>query len=80
MSDGMSGGDTKKVADEIKDEFSDSVVLCSTLFASKGKSHPQAIDILKSIATDPVSNYITVYDAEALRKFFIASISSEVNV
>ena len=80
MSDGMSAGNPKSVADEIRNEFEDNVVLCSTLFASKGKSHPQAIDILKSIATNPIANYITVYDAEALRKFFIASISSEVNI
>lgn len=79
MSDGMSSGNPEMTAEEMKKEFGDDVLLCSTLFATKRASDPRAIEILKSIATDPAKNYITVYDAESLRKFFIASISSEVN-
>ena len=77
LSDGMSSGEPKVVAQEIKDIGSD-VVIASTLFASKGESYPQAIEILKDIASDPIANYTTVYDAEALRNFFVASLSLKV--
>ena len=52
------------------------VTVCSTLFATVGAPNGQAEALLKEIASDPVQNYKTVYDANTLRGFFIASMSS----
>jgi uncharacterized protein YegL len=80
MSDGMTSGNPIFIADEIKKEFEEQVTICSTMFATKGKSHPDAVNALRSISTTPDQHYITVYDGEALRDFFLASVSSGANV
>lgn len=80
MSDGMSGGDPISIANAIKQN--PKVTICTTLFARKGDSDTEsqrAQQLLKEIASSPV-HYKTVYDAETLRKFFIASVSSGKNV
>jgi hypothetical protein len=79
MSDGMTSGDPISIANDIKNTFKEDITICSTMFATKRRSIPEAIELLKGIATMPDKNYITVYDAEALRKFFISSVSSGVN-
>jgi len=56
------------------------VTLCATHFASIGQSDPAAQATLKQIASDPVRGYKTVYDAESLRAFFLASMSAGRNV
>jgi len=77
MSDGMSGGNPTAVADVIKQNSN--ITICTTLFAQKGNADSQAQQLLKEIASTPMQ-YKTVYDAETLRKFFIASVASGKNV
>ena len=77
MSDGMSHTDPVPIAENIKQE--QNITICSTLFAQKGNVDQRAQKILQDIASSP-SNYKTVYDAETLRKFFVASVSSGKNV
>jgi Mg-chelatase subunit ChlD len=76
MSDGMSQTDPIPVADYIKQN--PNITICSTLFALKNDTNPEAEraqQLLAQIATSP-KHYIKVYDAETLRNFFIASVSS----
>lgn len=77
MSDGMSGGDPLTIANSIKQNSK--ITICTTLFATVGKSEPQAEQLLKEIASSPI-NYRTIYAGDDLRKFFIASVSSGKNV
>ena len=77
MSDGMSSGDPLTIANSIK--RNPKITICTTLFATVGKSEPQAEQLLKEIASSPL-NYRTTYAADDLRKFFIASVSSGKNV
>ena len=80
MSDGMSNGDPVAIANRMK--HNPKITICSTLFARKGENDQesqQAQALLKEIASSPV-HYKTVYDAETLRKFFVASVSSGKNV
>lgn len=76
MSDGQCGNPqaTVGVAQSLKGI--DRVTLCATHFAQVGQSDPAAQLTLKQIATDPVRGYKTVYDAESLRAFFLASVSA----
>lgn len=76
LSDGESQTDPVPVADKIKQN--PNITVCSTLFAQKGNSDTQAKQVLMDIATT-TEHYKTVYDAETLRKFFIASMSSGRN-
>lgn len=80
MSDGMSGTDPIPVANKIKQN--PNITICSTLFAQKGTADSEtqeAKQLLMDIASTP-EQYKTVYEAETLRKFFIASVSSGKNV
>jgi Mg-chelatase subunit ChlD len=85
MSDGRDGdggvGDpeeTRRIAEEIK--RNQAITICSTYFAGADRQDQQEQDQLKSLASNPVNNYKTVYDAESLRRFFYASLSSNTNI
>ena len=76
MSDGghNSGPDVKAIADRIKATHRGRITICAALFASVGSADPIGEAVLKSIVTDPVRGYSTVYTPEALRDFFTASL------
>lgn len=81
MSDGRDGEggladprDTLRLAEEIK--RTPHVTICTTYFARVGSVDPPSQEHLRSIATNPETGYKTVYDAETLRRFFIASLSA----
>jgi curved DNA-binding protein CbpA len=80
MSDGLDfePADTLRVAEEIKGN--PRVTLCSTYFGQVGTVEPEAQEHLRALATDPVNGFKTVYDAESLRKFFEASVSTGTNL
>lgn len=80
MSDGMCGDPAGTLAAAGKVKQRERVRLCATYFARVGQSDPAAQETLKKIATDPVGGYKTVYDAESLRAFFIASMSAGQNL
>jgi hypothetical protein len=76
MSDGECGNPTRtqQVADAIRSDGDISVA--AAYLASKGGGTGQGPALLRSIASDPVSLYKTVYDAETLRSFFTASLTA----
>jgi Mg-chelatase subunit ChlD len=79
MSDGCCSdpAQTKAVAARIKSGPNAArVKICSTLFATIGRSDAAGEALLKEIASDPVMGYKTVYDGETLRGFFERSISA----
>ena len=85
MSDGRDGeggvtdpAETRRIAEEIK--RNPAITICSTYFAEMGSQDPQAQDHLRALASDSGNNYKTVYDAESLRAFFLASLSVNTNV
>jgi Mg-chelatase subunit ChlD len=85
MSDGRDGeggvGDpeeTRRIAEEIK--RNPAITICSTYFAGAGRQDQQEEDNLKALASNPMTNYKTVHDAETLRNFFYTSLSVNPNV
>jgi len=79
MTDGMDGNSssTLQKAEEIKNgSFGGQITICTTYFGDIGSSDVGAKNHLKSLSTDKVMGFKEVYDAEALRSFFIKSISS----
>jgi len=83
MSDGLCSDParTKQVAERIKQSScGSSVVLACAFFGTVGKPDPSGERLLQDIATDPVKYYKTVYDAETLRGFFVASMESASGV
>jgi Mg-chelatase subunit ChlD len=76
MSDGECGSPDATIAVAEGVKRVERVTVCATHFARVGHSDPAAQATLKKIATDPVRGYKTVYDAESLRVFFIASVSA----
>lgn len=83
MSDGLchQPDRTRQIANRIKTgPFSNKITICSTLFATIGNPDPAGEQLLRDIATDPSRHYKTVYDAETLRGFFIASLSTASGV
>ena len=52
------------------------VTIACTLFATVGNTDVAGEALLKEIASDPVKYYKTVYDAETLRAFMLASASA----
>jgi uncharacterized protein YegL len=76
MSDGACGSPdrTKAVAARIKKN--ERIKICAAYFAVKGQSGSGVLETLEEIASDPVNGCKTVYDAETLRAFFIASVSA----
>lgn len=76
MSDGghNTGPAVKAIADRIKATYGGRITICAALFATVCSPDPAGETILKSIVTDPVRGYSTVYTPEALRDFFTASL------
>jgi Mg-chelatase subunit ChlD len=75
MSDGMSGGNPIPIANRLKDNRR--ITICTALLAKKGENSQddkKARELLQEIASSPIA-YTTVYDAESLRRFFVASVS-----
>lgn len=83
MSDGLcfQPETTIAVAENIKQNKQ--IVIASAYFAEIGNSNSEVNDtknLLQTVATNPVSYYATVYDGEALRKFFESSISQSSGI
>ncbi|HYR10419.1 MAG TPA: vWA domain-containing protein [Longimicrobium sp.] len=80
MSDGLDGdpAGTLRMAEEIKGN--PSITLCTTYFSEVGAAEPAAQEHLRALASYPANGFKTVYDAETLRKFFIASVSTGTNL
>ena len=76
LTDGMDGNAerTLQIASQLK--TSSKITLCACYLAERGGSNPQAEAHLRSIASDPVKHYRTVYDAETIRGFFYNSLSA----
>jgi Mg-chelatase subunit ChlD len=77
MSDGMCSDParTQAVADRIKNTANGSIKVATAFFATLGQNDPAGEQLLHSLASDPMLAK-TVYDAETLRGFFTASIST----
>lgn len=75
LTDGGFSEDPNEVVAYIKQNNSITINAC---FFGK-EANDNAINALKSICTDPVNGYLTVYNTEQIRKFFIASISKIKN-
>lgn len=83
MSDGLcfQPETTIAVAENIKQN--PNIIIASAYFAKVGNTADEVSDtknLLQSIATNPVTYYSTVYDGEALRKFFESSISQSSGI
>lgn len=80
MSDGEDGdpSGSLRLAEEIKKN--PRITICATYFGQLGAVEPAAQDHLKALATSPTTGFKTIYDAETLRKFFIASVSTGTNL
>ena len=79
MSDGCCSdpAKTQAVANRIKSGPNGSLItICSAFFGTIGTKDQAGEQLLKSIASDPVMGYKTVYDGETLRGFFQKSISA----
>ena len=76
LSDGMDGrtSETLEIARRLKKIGN--LILCTCFLAGKEGSDATAVAHLQAIATNPVTNYRTVYDAETIRGFFEASLSA----
>jgi uncharacterized protein YegL len=62
-----------EIANELKGD--PAVTICTTYFAKKGKPNPAAKDLLLQLASDP-NKFLTVFDGDTLRDFFIASVTA----
>lgn len=81
MSDGMCFEPevSKMVASKMKQN--PAIQIACVYFAEVGKPNDlEAQNLLKDIASDPVSYYTTVYDGEALRSFFEKSLCSSSGI
>ena len=78
MSDGCCSkpARTRQVADRIKATHGNKVTIACTLFGTIGQVDVAGEELLREIATDPVRYYKTVYDAETLRQFMLASVTA----
>ncbi len=72
MTDGMFSESPQQIVAEIKKINQIKIAAC---FFGK-EADPNAVNALKGIVTDPVSGYLTVYNTEQLKKFFLASIQN----
>lgn len=79
MSDGCCSNParTRAVADHIKQGPNGSLItICCAFFGSINQQDDEGIKLLKSIASDPILNYKTVYNGATLRDFFERSMSA----
>jgi Mg-chelatase subunit ChlD len=79
MSDGCCSdpAKTKAVAKRIKNgAYGPKITICCAFFGTQGEQDKEGEDLLRSIASDPVNGFKTVYDGETLRNFFTKSMSS----
>lgn len=77
MSDGKTGGNPKVVADELKHA---GITVCTALFVAVGEADDvDSQALLEELATSH-EYYRTAYQAEDLRKFFIASVAAGMDV
>jgi hypothetical protein len=65
---------TLQVAESIKEDSR--IIIATAYFATKGVPNSAGPDLLKKVCSDPVRFYKTVYDAETLRNFFLASMTA----
>jgi len=77
LSDGLCSDParTQTVADRIKNSSNGDIKIATAFFATLGQNDPAGEQLLHSLASDPMLAK-TVYDAETLRGFFTASIST----
>jgi uncharacterized protein YegL len=75
MSDGASSRPDEAIviANEMKENAK--ITLCTTLFARIRENNTAAQSLLLNLASSP-NHYKTIYDAETLRNFFLASLST----
>lgn len=66
---------TQAIADRIKNSWNGAIKIATAFFATLGQNDPAGEQLLHSLASDPMLAK-TVYDAETLRNFFTASIST----
>ena len=52
------------------------IVIATAYFATKGSIDTAGPNLLRQISSDPARYYKTVYDAETLRNFFLASLTA----
>jgi uncharacterized protein YegL len=78
MSDGCCSepARTRQVAARLKTTYAGKLTLACTLFGTIGQSDAAGEQLLREIASDPVRYFKTVYDAETLRQFMLASVSA----
>jgi len=74
MSDGASDKEDEAIAAANALKSNERISICTTLFARTDSSDEKARQLLLQIASSP-KNYKTVYDANSLRDFFVASVS-----
>jgi uncharacterized protein YegL len=77
LSDGMCSDParTQAVAERIKNSSNGDIKIATAFFATLGQNDPAGEQLLHSLASSPMLAK-TVYDAETLRSFFTASIST----
>jgi hypothetical protein len=81
LSDGMSEvTQTLSVAQSIKSNPDLELYCCHFVSPNPSENESGASDLLRSLASDPVKGYKTVYDEETIRSFFIASVSSSAGI
>jgi uncharacterized protein YegL len=76
LSDGACGNQqqTKAIADRLK--TNPKITICAAYFGMTGQSGTGVLETLEEIASDPISGCKTVYDAQTLRDFFVASVTA----
>jgi hypothetical protein len=61
---------TKAIAEKLRKN--NRITVTGAFFATKGQE-PMGIGLLRSLCTDPTKHFKTVYNPDALRKFWTAS-------
>jgi uncharacterized protein YegL len=76
LSDGMCHQEqrTREVAGQLKQNPNIQIFCCC--LEELGQSLPEAEALLKEVASNPITGYKTVYDKEAIRGFFVNSITA----
>lgn len=81
LSDGMSEQTfTQSIATQLKQNTNTEIYCCLFEGSQLEGSESSATQLLRSIASDPVKGYKTVYDPQTIRDFFIASVTSSAGL